>query len=179
MTPQRRSSLRFVAVFCATALLGFALEVIPWVALELLAPLIAGEAWLAGQLIRGFGGLADVTGVVIRHPGNLFAIQIANGCSGAEAAVLLAAGVMAFPASWAQRAIGWLSGTAAIMVLNLFRIISLYYLGQHSRPWFDWAHLYGWDVLIMLDGLVAFLLWIRWLPPVGGNGAGNGAASSV
>ena len=147
------------------------MEVIPWVDTHLVTPFIAGQALLAGALIHVFGGLAEVTNVIIRHPINQFAIQIANGCSGIEAAILLAAGVMAFPATLRQRAMGWLAGTAAIMVLNIVRIISLYYLGQYSMQWFDWAHLYAWDVLIMVDGMIVFFLWIRWLPPVRRNGA--------
>jgi hypothetical protein len=30
--------------------------------------------------------------------------------------------------------------------------------------WFDWFHLYLWQALIVLDALVVFLLWLRWLP---------------
>jgi exosortase H (IPTLxxWG-CTERM-specific) len=153
-----------VLVFCAAALVGFALEVVPWVDTHMVTPFIAGQAWLAGVLINLFGGLAEVSHVIIRHPVNQFAIQIANGCSGIEAAILLAAGVMAFPAGWRERALGWASGTTAIMVLNVVRVISLYYIGQYSSEWFEWAHLYAWDVLIMLDGVVVFFLWIRWLP---------------
>jgi exosortase/archaeosortase family protein len=40
----------------------------------------------------------------------------------------------------------------------------LFYLGQWSKEWFDWAHLYIWQALIMLDALVVFLVWIRYLP---------------
>lgn len=173
--PKRSSSLRFVLVFCATALIGFAIEVIPWVDTHMVSPFIGVIAWAAGGLIQLFGGLADVTGVIIRHPVNQFAIQIANGCSGIEAAILLGAGVMAFSATWSQRVLGWVAGTTAIMALNLVRVISLYYLGQYSMKWFDWAHLYAWDVLIMLDGVVVFFLWIRWLPPVGRSHAAAAA----
>jgi exosortase/archaeosortase family protein len=55
-------------------------------------------------------------------------------------------------------------GFAAIQVLNLVRIISLFYLGQWNRVWFDWFHLYLWQALIVLDALVAFLVWLRYLP---------------
>ena len=29
--------------------------------------------------------------------------------------------------------------------------------------WFEFAHLYLWQALIMLDVLVVWLLWIRWV----------------
>lgn len=160
----RSPSLRFLLIFCTAALLGFALEVIPWVDDHLVKPLITGIAWLSGALINLAGGLAVVSADIIRNPVNGFAIKIANGCSGLEAVILLAAGMLAFAASWRQRALGWAAGTAAIMTLNVVRVISLYYIGQYSREWFDWMHLYAWDVLIMIDGLVVFFLWIKWLP---------------
>jgi hypothetical protein len=30
--------------------------------------------------------------------------------------------------------------------------------------WFEWAHLYLWQALIMLDALIVWMLWIRALP---------------
>jgi hypothetical protein len=35
--------------------------------------------------------------------------------------------------------------------------------------WFDWFHLYLWQALIVLDALVVFLLWLRWLPRESGS----------
>lgn len=169
-TIHRRASrwpfLRFVFVFCATAFVGFAVQVLPWVDTNFVTPFIVGLAWISGILIHAAGGLATVTDTVIAHPINNFAIRIANGCSGFEALILLAAAVMAFPATWIQRMVGWLAGAFAIMALNIVRVISLYYIGQYSTVWFERAHTYAWDVLIMVDGLIVFFLWIRWLPPL-------------
>lgn len=39
--------------------------------------------------------------------------------------------------------------------------ISLYYLGQWGMEAFEFAHLYLWQALIMLDVLVVWLLWMR------------------
>ncbi len=49
-------------------------------------------------------------------------------------------------------------------LLNIVRIISLFYLGQWNQDVFEWAHLYIWQALIMLDVLIVFLLWLRLLP---------------
>ena len=43
--------------------------------------------------------------------------------------------------------------------MNLLRIISLFYLGQYNRNWFDFAHFYLWEGLIVLDTLAIFWLW--------------------
>ena len=49
----------------------------------------------------------------------------------------------------------------AVQAANLLRVISLYYLGQWNMEAFEFAHLYLWQALIMLDVLVVWLLWIR------------------
>lgn len=161
--PNRTSIGAFLLKFALLALVGFGLEVTLWADDHVVKPLTSAIAWLAGHLVQWFGGAAQVYGRVIRHPEG-FAIQISNGCSGLEAVILLGAAILAFPASWRARAQGLLFGTLAIMALNQLRVISLFLIGQHSREWFDWAHLYAWDILIMLDGLIVFIFWIRRLP---------------
>ena len=54
-------------------------------------------------------------------------------------------------------AIGLVAGVVAVQGLNIIRIISLFYLGQWNREVFEWAHLYVWQALIMLDVLVVSL----------------------
>jgi exosortase H (IPTLxxWG-CTERM-specific) len=153
----------FLARFITFALLGFAVEIVPWVDLNLVQPLTRGITALSGGLVSLFGGAVAVSSNVMVHPDG-FAIRISNGCSGLEAVILLAAAMLAYPAQWRSKLWGLLAGFVLIMGLNLLRVISLYYIGQYSRAWFDWAHLYAWDVLIIIDGLIVFLLWLRYLP---------------
>lgn len=47
----------------------------------------------------------------------------------------------------------------------MLRVISLFYIGQWSVAVFEWAHLYLWQALIMLDVLIVWMIWIRTLPP--------------
>ena len=80
---------------------------------------------------------------------------------------MLVAAILAFPASWKRRLIGLAVGVVAVQGLNIIRVISLFYLGQWDLRVFEWAHLYVWQALIMLDVLVVWLVWVRTLPPVG------------
>ena len=52
-------------------------------------------------------------------------------------------------------------GIAAVQAANLLRVISLYYLNLWNKEAFDFAHLYLWQALIMLDVLIVWLLWMR------------------
>lgn len=54
-------------------------------------------------------------------------------------------------------------GILAVQAVNILRIVSLFYLGQWNLQWFEFAHLYLWQALIMLDVLVVWLLWVRYL----------------
>jgi exosortase/archaeosortase family protein len=64
-------------------------------------------------------------------------------------------------------------GLLVVQAFNILRIISLFYLGQWRMDAFEFAHLYLWQGLIMLDVLVVWLIWIRTMPLE--SPAGHGA----
>ena len=78
--------------------------------------------------------------------------------------IILISAIIAFPAPWKHRLIGLVAGFIAIQLLNLVRIVSLFFLGLWSQVWFEWFHLYLWQALIVLDALIVFLIWLRFLP---------------
>lgn len=59
---------------------------------------------------------------------------------------------------------GVIIGFFAIQALNVIRVISLFYLGQWDKEIFDFAHLYLWQALIILDAFIVFLIWLSRLP---------------
>jgi exosortase H (IPTLxxWG-CTERM-specific) len=54
-------------------------------------------------------------------------------------------------------------GFLAIQAMNIARIISLFYLGNWNMAFFSWIHLYLWPALIMLDVLIVFIVYLRYL----------------
>jgi exosortase H (IPTLxxWG-CTERM-specific) len=118
----------------------------------------------SAALIHLFGGNVVANGDILQDPGGShFAIQMVYGCNGAHVTILLWAAVLAFPATWLQKAKGLAAGTLAIHAVNLARFISLYYVGLYNRAWFDFAHLYLWESLMMLDTLVIFWTWVHFV----------------
>ncbi len=105
---------------------------------------------------------------MLRSTVNGFAVSIEAGCNGVEATIVLIAAMLAFPAPWREKLVGLAAGIVAVQGLNLVRVISLFYLGQWNLQVFEWAHLYVWQALIMLDVLVVWLIWVRLLPRDGG-----------
>jgi len=156
---------RFLATFVAILVGLFALELTPPLQVAVVAPWTAGLAWLSATLASAFDPHVLAMGKILRSTTNGFVISIEAGCNGIEAAIILIAAMLAFRAPWKHRLVGIAAGLAAVQVLNVVRVISLFYLGQWSPAAFQWAHLYLWQALIMLDVLVVWLLWLRALPP--------------
>ncbi len=118
-------------------------------------------AAVSAFLICAVGGTCEQQADMLSLPDQTFRLEILDGCNGVNVVILLWSALIAYPASWKWRAVGMLGGLVAIQSFNLLRIISLFYLGQFSRDAFDFAHLYLWETLIILDAMLIFGLWSR------------------
>ena len=91
---------------------------------------------------------------MIRSATNGFAVSIEAGCNGVEATIVLLRGhASRFPRRGGTSVVGLAIGIVAVQVLNVVRVISLFYIGQWDFAVFEWAHQYVWQALIMLDVL--------------------------
>lgn len=164
---------KFILIFLGTLVGLFTLEMLQPVQAHVIQPFTTGLATLSAALITPIDADVVAYGRVIEHTVNQFAVSIEAGCNGVEAAIVLIAGILAFPASWRDRLLAILLGFATIQVFNIGRIISLFYIGQWNDTVFSFTHLYLWPVLIMLDVLIVFLVYLRYL-----NRRDGGAAVS-
>jgi len=155
---------RFFILFIVFLLALLFLNISNWGQQHLVLPFTAVLADISVGLIQLFDDNVAASGKIIRSLSNGFAVSIEPGCNGVEAVIILFAAIFAFPAPMKHKAIGFTIGFFAIQLLNLVRIISLFYLGQWSRTAFEWFHLYLWQALIILDALVVWLIWLRYLP---------------
>lgn len=154
---------RFAILFVVILLGLFALELTP-PGQAVVGPWTDLVARASTAVIRAFDGSAQSLGNMVYSPATGFAMVIMAGCNGVEAMLVLLAGILAYPSTWRMKLIGLAVGAVAIQSLNLVRIVSLYYLGQWDMKWFEWAHLYAWQALIMLDALIVWMLWMRAIP---------------
>jgi exosortase H (IPTLxxWG-CTERM-specific) len=162
--------IRFFVVFLLLLALLFGLELTPWAQQWFVEPWTAGLAHISTSLVTLFDGSVHASGKVISSASSGFAVSIEAGCNGVEATIVLVAAILAFPSPWKHKAWGLVAGIVAVQGLNVVRVISLFYLGQWNRDVFEWAHLYVWQALIMLDVLIVWLVWVRTLPAVSQGG---------
>jgi exosortase H (IPTLxxWG-CTERM-specific) len=153
----KRRSLGFLGRFVLLLIVFYLIVASRPVNDAVIVPFTAGIASVSGRILAGIGEPIRVTGTVI-HSGT-FSVNIENGCNGVETALLLAAAVLAFPAGWRQRLIGFLLGFVAIQVLNLIRVVSLVWIGTHRPALFDSSHTVIWQSAVVLFGVLLFLFW--------------------
>ncbi|MCF7983567.1 MAG: exosortase H [Thiohalocapsa sp.] len=163
-------------VFATTLLALFTIELLGPVQSLVIQPFTAGIAKVSAVVLQSFDSTVAAQGIVLWNRETGQGVSIQPGCNGVEAMIVVFAAIVATTATWRQKLTGTVIAFAAIQALNLVRIISLFYLLQWNETWFEWAHLYLWQALIMLDALVIYLLWLRMLPPVAGEPAPTGSA---
>ena len=160
---------RFFVVFLLLQAVLFGAELTPWAQHWFVTPWTSALAGLSADIVKLFDSQVLAQGKILQSLRNGFAVSIEPGCNGVEATIVLAAAMLAFPASWQRKLAGLAAGIVAVQGLNVIRVISLFYLGQWSTSVFEFAHQYVWQALIMLDVLVIWLLWVRTLPRPGAS----------
>ena len=156
--------IRFFVQFLVLQAVLFGAELTPWAQEYFVVPWTNTLAAVSARLVTYFDPSVIATGKVLQSTQNGFAVSIESGCNGVEATIVLVAAILAFPAPWKHRLMGLVAGIFAVQGLNIIRVISLFYLGQWNLDVFEWAHLYVWQALIMLDVLIVWLVWVRTLP---------------
>lgn len=159
--PGRRSNARatrFMATFAVSLLAAFGLLFTPLG--QAIDTKFSGVlVGISHSLIVSCGGKALTEGAILRTQPGGFGIQMQDGCNGVNVTILLCSAILAFPSSWGKKLVGLIAGSVIIQGLNLVRFVSLFYLGQYSMAWFDFAHGYLWESLLILDTLVIFAVW--------------------
>ena len=167
--------LRFFVTFIVLLAVLFGLELTPVAQRYFVVPWTNALAAISAGIVTAVDPNVGAAGNVLHSTTNGFAVTIEAGCNGVEATIVLVAAIFAFPAPWHRKVVGAFAGILAVQGLNIVRVISLFYLGQWNMQVFEWAHLYLWQALIMLDVLVVWLVWVRLLPradDIGGHSGG-------
>ena len=156
--------IRFFVLFTILLVGLFTLEILEPAEKYVILPFTSLIADVSVWIVQLFDDNVEAFRNVIRNATTGIGERIERGCNGVEAVIILFAAIFAFPAPLKNKLIGFVIGFFAIQLLNLVRIVSLFYLGQWNQVAFEWFHLYLWQALIILDALVVWLIWLRTLP---------------
>lgn len=123
--------------------------------------------WVHHLTVQGATGLiqllspeigATAKGPRITAPGG--GINVLFGCEGTDVVFMLTAALLVFPMAWRTRLAGWLAGLVWVLVLNVLRIVVLFYAYRSDAGLFDLLHTAAAPLaMVVLTGLF-FHLWL-------------------
>lgn len=157
--PVLKSLARLYVAFGAILLffvIAFSTEAIHHAVVVPFTSLVAAAS---GVVMNLFGAGARVFG---NHLSTArYSINVVDGCNGIYATAILISGVIAYPSKLIHKAWGIVLGFLAVFILNLGRVISLFYLGQYYPDIFEEAHIYVWQPIIILWAIFVWDFWSR------------------
>ncbi|MDX2436545.1 MAG: exosortase H [Acidobacteriota bacterium] len=157
----RRPDTRFLIFFLTILGVSFTVIALRPVNDAVVVPYTAFIARVSGTTLRLFGEQATVSGCVVSSP--RFAVTIFNGCNGLITSLIFVSGVLAFPARWPAKVIGVVGGLLAIQLINLVRIVSLFFIGIFFPTLFNDAHTSIWQSVVILAGVGLWIAWAHFL----------------
>ncbi|AOY94737.1 exosortase H [Cupriavidus sp. USMAA2-4] len=153
----------FLVKFLLFLLVPFFIQLQPAFQTSVIAPFVGLLASSCAAIAQHFDAGVHAQGNLVLDSRTGNGISIEGGCSGVEVCLILAAAILAYPAPLRRKVAGLALGLAAIQLLNLVRLLTLFYLNAWSKPAFEFMHLYVWQGLIILDALVLWIWWSRSL----------------
>ena len=150
---------RFVLLFAL--LLGVEVVAYPMATKRWFVLVQALTSWTADieyHALRLFTSAATLEGNVVYLDG--FAVRIIEECTGVFEVIIFVAAVLAFPTTWAKKAIGLGMGIPLLYLFNVVRILVLMFVGRYQPSIFEFMHIYFWQATLILMITSVWLLWI-------------------
>ena len=157
---EKRRFNTIMVVFTAVILLLYRDDILG----SLLAPLTMMTARTTLVLLHWSGFEAVQMATRIYHPDG-FVYEIYYRCTGFLPAAFLIVAILAYPRPVISKIWGLTAGVSVLMVLNLARLVHLFYLGVYHPAAFDFMHTILWQGVIILTIVCLWLGWIKWSHP--------------
>jgi len=127
--------------------------------LSIAKPIFNGYANLSSSILSILG--QETTAIGDQINSSVCNLQIKEGCDGITPMILYSAAILAFPIHFKFKWQGVVYGMFTLIVLNIIRIVSLYFVGKYgSQSFFEFMHEDFWSILFLV---IALLLWIKWM----------------
>jgi len=152
--------LRFALTFGALAIASETLYYGWILESELFERYLVVLANTGAWILRWFD--ADVMVHGTRISSGLFAVEIAQGCDAIQVCALLAAAVVSFPVAFRFKWRGLVVGIAILQILNMMRIVTLFWIGALFPTIFKTSHEVVWPGILIVLTIVIWIGWVRW-----------------
>jgi exosortase H (IPTLxxWG-CTERM-specific) len=153
-------ALKFLVLFAVIfGVCYFLFGIAPGVRNGLIKPYTELLARTVTRIVNLFGAGASTLGTLVQSPRS--SLNIAMGCDGVEASCLFLAGVLAFPTGWRAKLIGIAFGVPLIQVINLLRLVALFYAGVYFPSAAEEIHVYVAQTVVILLSTAILIFWLE------------------
>ena len=155
---------RFAAKYAAIAAGLFAVYCFPYqyvgISERPFAAYLGAYARLVGGVLSLFGEGVTVVGTRIdgRHP-----LEIVRNCDAIEVMILLSSAILAVQAPPKRRLAALAMGLCATVLVNVIRIVGLYYVGVLAPARFEVMHQEVFPLVLVVFAALAFVLLLGWM----------------
>jgi exosortase/archaeosortase family protein len=162
--------VRFLLI-CFTCFITFAIAYLFIRESGVLSPFLAFNATLASGIVNAMGASTTVVGSVIEA--DSYSFQVIEECTSLIPTGVLVSVILAWPCNYKKKLMGICLGALAFFVINMGRIVSLFYVAKASPGLLDLIHFFVWGPLTVL---IIVGLWFLWAKTIVRNPLGKGLA---
>lgn len=167
-----RGRTRFLLIISAFVLVALLTHRNPWL-VRRLSPLDQWTAQVTASVLEECGMEVEQQDAVLSHPTG-FGYEIYYRCTGLLPAAFLAVAVLAVPASGRRKLAGIALGVPLVFLLNLARLVSLFYIGVSYPGAFTLMHQLVWEAVVAGFVVGYWLWWMRAASMAGAVGGRRG-----
>lgn len=156
----KRPIVRFVGLFALFMSLAYLCEITPGVRRHVFPAYLRHNARVCGVILGVLGENVSVHGKSIASP--RFALEVAHGCNALLPTALFVSAALASPVSIWAKIPGIVVGSIVLMLMNLARIVTMFYAGIHVPSFFDTMHAEVWPAIFIGLSLFLWVVWAVW-----------------
>jgi exosortase/archaeosortase family protein len=159
----KRPVVLFVAGFALLMAIFYGVLWIPYMNETVMPSYMRLNAVAAAKVMNVFGANARTNGTQISASSpRAWSVDIQQGCDAIEPTALFVAAVLAFPACVRFKLPGVVIGAISLALINLVRIITLFYTGIYFPRAFEIMHVDVWQPIFILLALTFWIFWAWW-----------------
>ena len=159
--------LRFLALFAFFMGLAYACEITPSIRKHVFPTYLRHNARVCGVIL---GVLGEDVRVESRSIFSARAsLEVQHGCNALLPTALFISAVLACPVRFSAKIPGLLIGAIVLMLMNLVRIVSMFYARIHLPKFFEAMHNDVWPAIFVSLSVLLWLSWAVWARDRGGG----------
>ncbi|UCF10829.1 MAG: hypothetical protein JSW65_03880 [Candidatus Bipolaricaulota bacterium] len=123
--------------------------------------------WIRGAVARSTSVVLNAVGQGTSVRGGhtvaseRFSISVVTACTGLFLMAVFSAAVLTYPARWWAKLAGLGIGVAGLYMLNVLRLVCLFFVGVFLPQHVDVTHLLVLQSLLIVSALLLWLLWVE------------------